>query len=136
VLFEPRLPPVGWPLAAAVPAAVLGFAVRFMLDWSVALIAFWTTRTMAVNRTYYAASMFMSGRVAPLALLPAPLGTLAQGLPFYYALAFPVELVLGRLSLDQALRGFAMQAVWLGLGAALITTVWRAAVRRFTAVGG
>jgi len=136
MLFEPRVHFVGWSLATAGLAVPLGFAVRFMIDWSVALVAFWTTRTMAVNRTYYGVSMFVSGRVAPLALLPGPLGALAQALPFYYALAFPVELALGRLSPTEALRGFAMQVLWLLLGAALITTVWRAAVRRFTAVGG
>jgi len=136
IVFKPRVQPEAWSLAAAALAVLLGFAVRFMLEWSLAMVAFWTTRIMAVNRMYYAISAFTSGRVAPLALLPGPLGALAHALPFYYALGFPVDLALGRLSPEQALRGFVVQAVWLGLGAALISTVWRAAVRRFTAVGG
>jgi ABC-2 type transport system permease protein len=136
IVFAPRIRPPAWSLAAAPLAVVLGFAVRFTLDWSVALVAFWTTRIMAVNRTYYGISAFTSGRVAPIALLPGPLGALARALPFYYALGFPVDLVLGRLSPAQAAHGFVVQAVWLLLGVALVGTVWRSAVRRFTAVGG
>jgi ABC-2 type transport system permease protein len=134
LLFDPRFP-VAWSLPYAVLALPMGFAARFLLDWSVAMVAFWTTRIMAVNRIYYAILWFASGRVAPIALLPGVLRPLAHALPFYYALAFPVELALGRLTPAEIWRGFVMQAVWVGLGAVIITTVWRAALRRFTAVG-
>jgi ABC-2 type transport system permease protein len=134
LLFDPRFP-VAWSLPYAALALPMGFAARFLLDWSVAMVAFWTTRIMAVNRIYYAILWFASGRVAPIALLPAVLRPVAHALPFYYALAFPVELALGRLTPAEVARGFAMQALWVALGAVLITTVWRAAVRRFTAVG-
>jgi len=133
-LFEPRFP-VAWSLPYAVLALPMGFAARFLLDWSVALVAFWTTRVMAVNRIYYAILWFTSGRMAPIALLPGVLRPLAHALPFYYALAFPVELALGRLTPAEVWRGFAMQVLWVGVGALIITTVWRAALRRFTAVG-
>jgi ABC-2 type transport system permease protein len=136
LLFHPRFEPKPWSLAAAVVAVPLGFALRFTLDWSVALVAFWTTRIMAVNRIYYALLTFLSGRVAPIPLLPHPLGFAAQALPFYYGLGFSVELVLGHLTPGQAARGLALQAVWLLLAVALLTSIWRVAVRRFTAVGG
>jgi len=136
IVFQPRWEAPGWSLAAAGSAVVLGFGVRFMLEWSLAMVAFWTTRIVAVNRMYYAISGFTSGRVAPIGLLPGPLAALAHALPFYYALGFPVDLALGRLSPGEALRGFFMQILWLVLAGTLISTVWRAAVRRFTAVGG
>ena len=50
-------------------------------------------------------------------------------------IGFPVEMALGRLSPQQALVGLATQLAWVAMGLLLISIVWRAATRRFTAVG-
>ena len=133
--FDPLFHWLPWSLACALPALALGFAVRFLFEWSLSLAAFWTTRTQAMNMIYFALLMFLSGRVAPLALLPEWLQGLAGSLPFYFMIAFPVEVFLGRLSPDAVLRGFALQVLWIGLATAVLTAVWRTALRRFTAVG-
>jgi ABC-2 type transport system permease protein len=119
----------------AVPALALAFVLRFLIEWTLALAAFWTTRVSAMNQMYFSASMFLSGRVAPLAVLPAWLQALAGGLPFYYAIAFPVEVFLGRLSDTEIVRGFALQLLWLAVAALIIRVVWRRAVARYGAVG-
>ncbi len=133
--FEPRFQLVPWSLAAFVPALLLAFAVRFLVEWTLALSAFWTTRVLALNQIYFAVMMFLSGRIAPLAVFPDGLRATAELLPFYGMVAFPVELFLGRLSPEQAWRGLAIQGVWLALAGLLIAAGWRQAVRRFTAVG-
>ena len=133
--FEPRFEVVPWSLVAFLPALVLAFAVRFLVEWTLALTAFWTTRVLAMNQIYFAVLMFLSGRIAPLALLPDWLRSVAEVLPFYVMVAFPVELFLGRLSPEQAIRGLGLQVVWLGVAGLLIASAWRVAVRRFTAVG-
>lgn len=122
-------------LVAFAPALLLAFAVRFLMEWSLALAAFWTTRVLAMNQIYFAVMMFLSGRIAPLAMFPDWMQDLAMALPFYYTMAFPVELFLGRLSSSEALQGIGIQLAWLLAAATLITLVWRRAVRRFTAVG-
>ena len=118
------------------PALILGFSVRFLFEWSLALAVFWTTRVTAINRTYFSIMIFLSGRVAPIALLPEWLQTTAQALPFYGFIGFPVELALGRLTPEQVVSGFANQIVWLAIALGVIATLWRVAVRRFSAVGG
>jgi ABC-2 type transport system permease protein len=50
-------------------------------------------------------------------------------------IAFPIELVLGRLTPAETLTGFAAQAVWIVLGLGLVRIVWRAGVRQYSAVG-
>jgi ABC-2 type transport system permease protein len=135
VVFEPHFHPVMWSLLCAPPALLLALALRFCLDWTLALCAFWTTRISAVNRMYYSIMMFLSGRAAPIALLPAWLGHAALALPFYYVLAFPIELLLGRLRPEEVARGFCMQLGWLTVAVAALTLVWRFALRRFSAVG-
>ena len=73
-------------------------------------LAFWVTRVSAINQLYFVVFLFLSGFVVPLDLLPGPVRVLAEWLPFYRMLGFPVELLLGRLSPNQALFGFARPA--------------------------
>jgi ABC-2 type transport system permease protein len=135
LLFKPSFSPPLWAAALFVPALILAFAVKFVVEWTLALSAFWTTRVSAVNQGYFVAALFLSGQMAPLSLLPQSLQVAASLLPFRWMISFPVELLLGRLDLTQAVVGLAAQAVWLALGLALLRTVWRAGVRVYSAVG-
>jgi len=49
--------------------------------------------------------------------------------------AFPVELALGRLPMEAALRGIALQAVWFVAGVAVFRLVWASGVKQYSAVG-
>ena len=135
LLFHPAFRTTAWAVAVFVPVMALAFLVRFLLDWVVALAAFWTTRTSAINQIHFMAVLFFSGQIAPLALLPAPLRTAATILPFRWTIGFPVELILGRLTPEQTLSGLAWQAGWLLVGWGLLRFVWRASVKRYSAVG-
>lgn len=121
--------------AAFVPALVLAFLVRFLVDWTVALAAFWTTRVSAINQIHFMAVLFFSGQIAPLTVLPRPLQVVATILPFRWMIGFPVELVLGRLTPAQVLTGFAAQAAWLGAAAVVLRFAWRVSVKKYSAVG-
>jgi ABC-2 type transport system permease protein len=133
--FRPTFATEPWMLAALIPALLLGFGVRFLIEWTLALAAFWTTRVAALNELYFVGMLFLSGQVAPLALLPAPVRLVADLLPFRWMVAFPVELAIGRLTPAEALRGLGTQFVWLLLSLVLVALVWRAGVRRYSAVG-
>jgi len=135
-LFHPAFRTKAWAAAAFVPALALAYGVRFLIDWIVALAAFWTTRTSAINQIHFMAVLFFSGQIAPLPLLPAPLRAVAMILPYRWTVGFPVDLLLGRLTPGQALVGFAWQAGWLIAGLVLLRFAWRASVKTFSAVGG
>jgi ABC-2 type transport system permease protein len=135
VIFRPTLATTVWAAALFLPALVLAFLVRFLVEWTLALAAFWTTRVDAINQLYFIASLFLSGQIAPLALMPLPIRTVAAILPFRWTVGFPVELLLGRLSPVEALTGLAAQGAWLLAGFALLRLVWRASVRNYSAVG-
>ncbi|MGI8552675.1 MAG: ABC transporter permease [Dehalococcoidia bacterium] len=133
--FRPALHPQPWAVLAFLPALVLAWALCFLTGWTLALASFWTTRVSAINQMYYVVELFLSGRVAPLTLFPSPIQALATLLPFRWIVAFPVELLLGRLSRAEALSGFAAQSLWLALDLALLRLIWRAGLRRYSAVG-
>jgi ABC-2 type transport system permease protein len=135
-VFHPVFHPIPlWAVAAFVPALFLAFLVRFLVEWTLALAAFWTTRVSAVNQVYFVVALFLSGQLAPIALLPVPVRVAAFILPFRWTVGFPVELLLGKLTPVQALIGIAAQVVWLGLALLILRVVWRAGLKVYSAVG-
>jgi len=135
LLFHPSANLQPWTVAAFIPALVLAFLLRFLIEWTLALAAFWTTRVSAINQVYFVLMLFFSGQIAPLALLPAWLQGIAAVLPFHWMVGFPVELLLGWLTPRQALEGMGAQAAWLAISLLLVRLVWRAGVRVYSAVG-
>ncbi len=135
LIFKPVASITWWAVLAFIPALLLAFLVRFLLEWTLALAAFWTTRVSAINQVYFVLMLFLAGQIAPLTLFPHWIQIVADILPFRWMLGFPVELVLGRLTPAQALQGLAAQAVWVVLSLIAIRVVWRAGVRVYSAVG-
>lgn len=135
LVFRPTVVLVPWAVAAFVPAVLLAYLLRFLLEWTLALAAFWTTRVSALNQAYYVALLFLSGQVAPLSLFPRAVQSLAAALPFRWMIAFPLELLLGKLTPVQALIGFGVQAIWILAALVVVRFAWRAGVRRYSAVG-
>jgi ABC-2 type transport system permease protein len=135
MIFQPVFHVEAWAAAAFLPALLLAFGVRFLMEWTLALAAFWTTRVGAINQVYFIAALFLSGQMAPLSLLPAPLRLAATILPFRWTTSFPVELLLGRVGWTDALTGLCVQAGWIVLCLLLLRLVWRAGVSVYSAVG-
>src|SRR5918993_2546038 len=135
IVFQPNFAISAWTTIAFVPALALAMALRFAVEWTLASAAFWVTRVSAINQLYFVVFLFLSGFAVPLDLLPAPVRVLAEWLPFYRMLGFPVELLLGRLSPNQALLGFAAQLGWLAIAVMLLNAMWARGVRQYSAVG-
>ncbi len=135
IAFQPTFHWTAWAIAAFVPALALAFIVRFLVEWTLAMAAFWTTRITAINQMFFVVVLFLSGQIAPLELMPRPVQIAAALLPFRWVVSFPVELLLGRLTPVQAMTGLGAQAVWLIIALALVRLVWRAGVRIYSAVG-
>lgn len=136
LLFRPDFSAPAWALAAFVPTLIGAFVVRFLLGWAMALAAFWTTRTDAMNQIYFALLLLLSGRIAPVELLPEWLEWTSRALPFYWMAAFPVEVLLGRVSPGAAAEGLAIQLAWTAALLVVLVFTWRLAVRHYSAVGG
>lgn len=135
IFFHPRLAPAPWALLAFIPALLLAYVIRFVTTWTVALAAFWLTRIQAVVQAYLLLLLFLGGEAAPLALLPGWVQTVAWWTPFPWQLAFPAELLLGRLSSMEMVVGLGIQLLWAVASVGLLVVVWRAALRRYSAVG-
>jgi ABC-2 type transport system permease protein len=134
-LFDPVLTagPAQW---AAFAVAIWGaFLLRSLLLWLIGLVAFWTTRTSALFDLYLVVELLLSGRLAPMSVLPDWVRATADWLPFASTFGFPIECVVQPRSTGWLVGGLATQAAWIGLAAVAVALVWRRAVRRHAAVG-
>lgn len=118
-----------------IPSVILGAALNFVLGWCVACLAFWTTRVEAISGLFDRATFLFSGQVAPLALLPGLLGTIAAALPFGSMIAVPTEILRGGVPPERALLPIAIQAVWVAVAVGAFQVIWRLGVRQYGAVG-
>lgn len=135
IVFRPNFTITPQTALAFIPALLLAMALRFALEWTIASTAFWVTRVNAINQVYFVLFLFLSGFVAPMALLPGPVQTIAAWLPFYRVLGFPVDLLLGHLSREQIIIGYGAQIAWLAIAVVLLNVTWARGVRQYSAVG-
>ncbi len=132
-----RLPfyPTRWALAAV--AVGLAAGIRFFNGYATGLLAFWTTRATALVELQFGISLFLSGRIAPLTLLPRSVQQVARALWFPWMLAFPVDVLTGAVTAPAAIiRGIGMQALWLAVWWLAYRVIWWRGLRRYGAVGG
>lgn len=136
VLFQVRFEPPLWSIIAFVPALMLAGVLRFVFQWALSLVAFWTTQVEGIWMTYVTLQSFLGGALAPLVLLPPALQMAAWVLPFRWIFNFPVEVLLGKLSAQDVVTGIIIQTLWV-IGSAIgLQLIWRQALRRYAAVGG
>ena len=136
IVFDAHYPTSLRDVIAFVPALILAIALRYMVEWTFGLLAFWMTKVTAFYQLFGSLSFFLAGQVAPLSLFPKPVQIIASVLPFRWTLSFPVEAALGRLSDREIVIGLGMQVLWLGIAIVLMRIVWSRATRRYSAVGG
>lgn len=135
LIFQPTLNPQWWQVVGFLIAIVTAFVMRFILLWVLGMATFWITRVSAMFELYFAAELLLSGRLVPLSLMPEWVQNLSYWLPYRWAFAFQIELLIGRLTPQETLYGFAMQGFWMLVGAILLNLVWRAGVKKYSAVG-
>jgi ABC-2 type transport system permease protein len=105
--------PSGWNLLLATVAIVLAFCLRFVIQYTFALMAFWTERATALEQFWFLLYTFLSGMVAPLALFPDAVRAVVLWTPFPYLIYFPASLLVNRP--EHVAQGFLAMLLWGGL---------------------
>lgn len=134
-LFHPTLTYTWSSLVLGIPALVLGLLIRFLMDSTLTLVAFWTTRVWALSELDVAVSSLLNGAFVPLALLPGWVQLIAQILPYQLGMSFPVLLLLNQLPPERIALNFALDFVWLIVLYLGFRWVWNKAIKQYSAVG-
>jgi ABC-2 type transport system permease protein len=136
VVFDADFGGTTWTdVVAFVPALLLAMALRFIVEWTLALAAFWLTKVSALNNLFDVFFLFLGGQFAPLAVMPDWIRVLSVLLPFRWSIAFPVEVALGQHSGREIALGYLAQVTWIAIAAVVLRTLWGRAVSRYSAVG-
>jgi ABC-2 type transport system permease protein len=135
-IFHPDLHPTMLEIVVFCFAIWGAYLVRTMFQSTIGMLNFWTTRGGAMFDLYMTLELLLSGRLVPLTLMPGWVQTLADFLPFKWTFYFPIEALVGDMSTQSLLLGLAAQLLWIAIGLALFKIAWRAAIKRFSAVGG
>jgi ABC-2 type transport system permease protein len=122
-------------ILAFIPALLLAMALRFIVEWTLALAAFWLTKVSAINNLFDVFFLFLGGQFAPLDVMPEWIRTLSLLSPFPWSISFPVEVALGRRSGTEILVGYGAQIAWIAIAAGILALVWNRAVSKYSAVG-
>jgi ABC-2 type transport system permease protein len=135
-VFHPALHPSALDVVVFCIAIWGAYLVRTMVQSTIGMLNFWTTRGAAIFDLYMATELLLSGRLVPLRLMPGWVQTLANFLPFKWTFGYPIESLVGNLSTRDLLLGLGAQAIWFGILLVVFRFAWRAAIRHFSAVGG
>lgn len=122
-------------LGAALLALAVAWALVFLSNYALGLLAFWITQVTSLGDLWFGVRMLLSGAIAPIDLLPAGVAVISPYMPFRYMLSFPVEIVMGRLETAEILLGMVVSLGWLIFFWGLVMFLWRRGLRRYGAVG-
>ncbi len=117
-------------------ALLLGYTALFCFDWMIASLAFYTTEVWGLHVVRAGISLFASGALVPLAIMPERVRQLVEILPFSQALYEPVAIVSGITPAAEIPRTLLIQALWLASLFAASRAIFNLAVRRVTVQGG
>ena len=125
----------GLPAVAGCVVAIYGaFALRFLMQYALAMLSFWFERVSSFDRLVMIPYYFLSGLMAPLEVFPEAVREVVLWTPFPYLIWFPARLLTGGAGISP-LRGFLVVAFWIALLHAVGRVVWRRGLRHYSAMG-
>jgi ABC-2 type transport system permease protein len=137
-MWQPSLPQI----LLFVLVSLLAFALRFLIQYTFALCAFWTERAMAIEEFWFLLYLFLSGMIAPIELFPLQVQEVLQWTPFPYMINFPASILIGRsmrvstepYSNDVG-RGLLVMFGWAAIFWVANRWLWRRGLRRYSGMG-
>lgn len=125
-----------WRLGVGLVAMLLSALIQFSIAFCFGLLTFWFLEIQGFVILSFAIESLLGGQMFPLDLMPEWVFRIAQYLPFYYQMYFPVAIFTGRIDEALAVQGLGIQVLWVVLLLAFNHFLWTRGLRRHTAVGG
>jgi ABC-2 type transport system permease protein len=116
-----------------VMAIAIAFIVRFTIQYTFAMLAFWTERANAIEQFWFLFYIFLSGMIAPLEVFPAAVRQIVLWTPFPYLVHFPAALLID-LPVNMG-QGILVMFLW-GMSFFILNRwLWRRGLRRYSGMG-
>jgi ABC-2 type transport system permease protein len=110
--------------------------LNFFIYYSLSAIAFWFIESNGAFKTFGLLATIASGGLFPLDVYSPGMQKILLMLPFNYVVYFPIQLLSGKLSMEQIGQGLVMQIIWIAVFALLSSILWNTGMKKYVAVGG
>ena len=120
-------------VVAGTGAVILAFALRFAIQYTFAMMAFWSERAAALEQAWFLVYLFLSGVAAPLTVMPEGIQALLVWTPFPYLIYFPAAIWTG-IPVNWG-QGFGMGLLWLAGFWLLNRWLWRRGLKQYSGMG-
>ena len=114
-------------------AIALAFILRFAIQYTFAMLAFWTERASAIQQFWFLFYVFLSGTIAPLEVFPNAVRQVVEWTPFPYMMHFPAILLMG-LPVDFG-RSILIMFAWTTIFVVLNRWLWRKGLKQYSGMG-
>ena len=120
----------------AIIAVFFSAILNFIIYYVISLLAFWF-----LDISYFFAAVtfiisVISGEIVPIDVMPVFFERLFSIMPFSYSVYFPVQTLMGKLSIHQILFKLVIQILWIILIALIGKLVWNTGIKKYESVGG
>ncbi len=112
---------------------LVAFVLRFLIQYTLALFAFWTERASALEQLWYLPYIFLSGIVAPLDVFPSGVREVVLWTPFPYLVHFPAAFLVG-LPVNFT-QGLFVMFSWGIVFFVINRWLWRRGLRQYSGMG-
>lgn len=134
--FLRELPISGRTIILFIPSIVMAVILNGMIFYMLSLLAFWMTEVWAVFIGFNLLSNILSGGVFPLDVFGETANRIFSWLPFQYTIYFPINILNGKLSIEEIGVGFMSQAIWVIAITLLANGLWSYGIKKYVAIGG
>jgi ABC-2 type transport system permease protein len=114
-------------------AIAMAFVLRFAIQYTFAMLAFWTERASAIQQFWYLFYIFLSGAIAPLEVFPPGVRQVVDWTPFPYMMHFPAALLVG-LPVDFA-KSIIIILGWTILFIIANRWLWHKGLKQYSGMG-
>ncbi len=138
VLFKPQLAFSSSPalIIGGLLACLLAALIYFLVTKLAVFVAFWIPEnTWGLMFFFLVLFEMLSGSIFPLDVLPSWGVTLLKFTPFPYLVYYPIGILVGKFDVAQMGWIIAQSAIWLGISFWLVSKVWKAGLKVYSAVG-
>ncbi len=114
-------------------AIAMAFILRFVIQYTFAMFAFWTERASAIQQFWYLFYIFLSGMIAPLEVFPPNIRDILEWTPFPYLIHLPAAILAG-LPINFTRSVFVI-SIWSILFFIANRWLWKKGLKQYSGMG-
>jgi ABC-2 type transport system permease protein len=123
-----------------IPAFLISLALavvlNFLIFYCFSAMSFWVVEIGFLYEGIRIVTILLSGGIFPLEVFGPLFVRVSNWLPFKYTVNYPINVLNGRVLVDEIVPGMLIQCLWIIICLMLANSLWRIGSRRYVAVGG